>query len=75
MDRTMAAITTAWNCGQRLALTSPAGTDLYRVLDELSAGILNRTEQRARSQLLPVSWRAAFSQGWRAAASTAGSKT
>ncbi len=67
IDRKRAAIATARSCGERLALASPVGSDLYRVLDELPAAALRKTEQRARSQLLAVSWRAAFSQGWRSA--------
>ncbi len=69
-DRKLAAIATARSCGARLALASPAGCDLYRVLDELPAAALRKAEHRARGQLLPGSWRAAFSQGWRSVSAT-----
>jgi hypothetical protein len=68
MDRKAAAVSAARRCGQRIASASPAA-DLYRTLDELDGAVLTKTEQRARDQLLPMSWRAAFSQGWRSATS------
>jgi hypothetical protein len=65
--RKQAQLATARACGARLARAHPGEADPAKVLEDLAVAGFTPAERRAKAGLLPATWRAAFTQGWRGA--------